>query len=114
MVLNMAPIAGVTFFLRSSRSTEGTVPDNVQFSGDDWNIPHTVTITGQQDTIADGNQVYSIMFEPSESSDKQFDQLVLDPLPVTNLDDDVSPLAKQRRTNLRPRRDPAPDAHPAR
>ncbi|HMI87139.1 MAG TPA: Calx-beta domain-containing protein [Polyangiaceae bacterium] len=114
MVLNMAPIAGVTFFLRSSRSTEGTVPDNVQFSGDDWNIPHTVTITGQQDTIADGNQVYSIMFEPSESSDKQFDQLVLDPLPVTNLDDDMSPLAKQRRTNLRPRRDPAPDAHPAR
>jgi hypothetical protein len=112
MVLNMAPTHGVSFFLHSSNAAEGTVsPSPVQFSVDDWNLPHTVTITGQQDTITDGNQVYTVVIEPAESSDPGYTGLVVEPLPVTNLDDEMSPAAKQRRSNVRLR--PAPDAHPS-
>jgi hypothetical protein len=117
MVLNMAPTAGVTFFLHSSNAAEGTVsPDTVQFSVDDWNMPHTVTITGQQDTTVDGNQVYAVVIDPAESSDVGYKEVVVDPILVTNLDDDMAPATstKQRRSNLRPRRDPTSDAHPPR
>jgi hypothetical protein len=115
MVLNMAPTHGVTFFLRSSNPAEGIAnPETVTFLDDDWNIPHTVTITGQQDTVADGNQPYAIVIDPAESSDLGYAGLVVDPLLVTNFDDEALPAAKQRRSNARPRREPAPDAQTTR
>jgi hypothetical protein len=113
MVLNTAPSQGVTFFIRSNNTAEGvTNLDRVMFSVDDWNVPHPVIITGQQDTTADGNQLYYIVIDPAESSDQGYAGLVVDPLPVVNVDDDSLPATKQRRSNARPR--PAADAHPAR
>ena len=105
VVLNRAPTAGVTFFVRSSQVAEGMVaPGIVEFTGDNWNVPQTLTITGQQDTVADGNQVYAIVFDPAQSSDMGYREFVIDPIPVINLDDDTpAALAKQRRTNTRPR-----------
>jgi hypothetical protein len=115
MVLNMPPAQGVTFFLHSSNIAEGTVsPGTLQFSVDDWNIPHIVTIAGQQDTIADGNQIYAIVVEPAESSDTNYAGLAVEPLTVTNLDDDMLPAQKQRASNVRPRRDASPHAQPSR
>ena len=117
MVLNMAPTAGVTFFLSSSQPDEGTLaPEIVHFSTDDWNVPQTVTITGQQDMVADGNQVYAIRIDPAASSDLGYEGLVVDPLSVINLDDDMPPAAllKQRRPSVKPRREPTSDAQPAR
>jgi hypothetical protein len=105
IVLNSAPTAGVTFFLSSSNASEGTVtPGMVEFTVDNWNVPQTVTITGQQDTVADGNQVYAVVFDRAQSSDAGYKDFVVDPIPVINLDDDTpAALTKQRRTNARPR-----------
>ena len=117
IVLNKAPTAGVTFFMHSSNIAEGTIsPDKVQFSTDDWNLPQTVTITGQQDTTVDGNQVYAVVIDPAESSDPGYKEIVVDRILVTNLDDDMAAASstKQRRSNVRPRRDPTSDAHPPR
>jgi large repetitive protein len=118
MVLNMAPTAGVRFAMRSSRPEEGTLTtDAVLFTVDDWNVPQTVTITGQQDTIADGNQVYAIRIDPAASSDQQgYSGLVVDQIPVINLDDDIPPpaLNKQRRPSVKPRRDSISEAQPPR
>ena len=112
MVLNMPPTQGVAFFLRSSNPAEGTInTGTVTFSVDDWNIPHPVIITGQQDNVADGNQIYHIVIDPAESSDPGYGGLVVDALVVTNIDDESLP-AKQRRSSVRAR--PATDAHPAR
>ena len=117
LVLNMLPTAGVTFFMSSSNTAEGTVsPAMVHFSTDDWNLPQTVTITGQQDMVADGNQIYAIRFDPAASSDPGYLNLAVAPISVTNLDDDVPPvlLNKQRRPSAKPRREPAAVAQPPR
>jgi hypothetical protein len=109
IVLNSAPNAGVTFFLRSNNPAEGLVsPGSVEFTVDNWNVPQTVTITGQQDTLADGNQVYAVTFDPAQSSDTTgYHEFVIDPIPVTNLDDDSpAALKQQRRQNTRPRHAP--------
>jgi hypothetical protein len=110
----MAPTAGVTFFMHSSNPAEGTVPAFVQFTTDNWNVPQPVTITGQDDTVPDGNQVYTIFFDPAESSDLGYKELLVDPLSVTNIDDDsvLAPVAKQRAPASRPRRPRTTDAHP--
>jgi hypothetical protein len=88
----------------------------VQFSVDDWNVPQTVTITGQQDTVVDGNQIYAIVFDPAESSDLGYQDFVVEQILVTNLDDDMAPAmsTKQRRPNARPRHEPTGNAHPPR
>jgi hypothetical protein len=117
VVLNSAPTAGVTFFLDSSDASEGTVaPRQLEFTTDNWNVPQTVTITGQQDTLADGNQVYAVVFDPAQSSDTLgYRDFVIDPIPVINLDDDMPvALGKQRRTNTRPRPAPQGAAQPTR
>jgi len=117
MVLNTAPTAGVTLFLHSTNPAEGTVsPVPVQFSVDDWNVPQTVTITGQQDTVVDGNQIYAIVFDLAESSDDGYKDFVVEQILVTNLDDDMAPAmsTKQRRPNARPRHEPTGNTHPPR
>jgi large repetitive protein len=117
MVLNKAPTDVVTFMLHSSNTTEGTVmPAMVHFAPEDWNVPQTVTITGQQDTSIDGNQVYAIRFDPAASSDAGYARMVVDSLSVINLDDDMPPatLNKQRRPNGKARRETSSDALPPR
>jgi hypothetical protein len=109
IVLNSAPNAGVTFFLRSSNAAEGLVtPGMIDFPVDNWNVPQTITVTGQQDTVADGNQIYAVVFDPAQSSDTTgYHEFVIDPLPVINIDDDTPvALGKQRRPNARPRHAP--------
>jgi hypothetical protein len=113
IVLNKAPTAGVTITVRSSNEAEGTAaPGTIRFSADDWNVAQTVTITGVQDTETDGNQLYLIILEPVQSSDPGYGTFILDPLVVTNLDDDMPPAPKHRPAVRTPR--PSPSAHPAR
>jgi hypothetical protein len=117
VVLNKAPTAGVIFFLQSTNPAEGTVaPSMLQFSADTWNVPQTVTVTGQQDMLADGNQPYAIVFEPAESSDMDYSGHLVNPVLLTNLDDEASPTVQTspRRLIPRMRREAPPAAHPPR
>ena len=60
--LNSQPSANVTVGLSSSNVAEGTVSTpSLTFTPANWSAPQTVTITGVDDNIADGNQTYNIV-----------------------------------------------------
>lgn len=73
IVLPAAPTANVTFTLSSSDTTEGTVsPTNITFTTGNWNTPQLITITGVNDSIADGNIAFTIDSTVATSTDLRF------------------------------------------
>ena len=90
IVLNAPPAADVTIGLSSSDDTEGTVsPTSLTFTPDNWNAPQTVTVTGVDDAVQDGNQVYTIVTAPAASSDSGYNGLDADDVTATNVDDET-------------------------
>ena len=67
IVLNSQPTADVSIALSSSDPTEGTVsPESVgfasgvvKFTGVNWNTPVTITVTGVDDVLDDGDVAYT-------------------------------------------------------
>mgnify|MGYP001275829262 CR=1 FL=1 len=90
VVLESQPTADVTIGLGSSDATEGTVlPASVTFTTADWNLAQTVTATGQDDAVADGNVGYTIATSPSTSVDSRYAGINAADVLVTNNDDDT-------------------------
>lgn len=90
IVLQSQPVADVMLAIESSDETEGTVATaSVVFSPTDWNIPHALTITGEDDAIIDGDQAYTISIGPSMSADPYYDGLVTPDVALINRDDDT-------------------------
>ena len=55
--LSSQPTANVTIGVSSSDTTEGTVsPSSLTFTSSNWNANQTVTVTGVNDSLDDGNQ----------------------------------------------------------
>src|SRR5205085_2244898 len=76
IVLNTQPTADVTIALSSNDMTEGTVsPASVTFTSADWNTPQTVTVTGVNDSLDDGDIAYSIVTAAATSADGNYDTL---------------------------------------
>ncbi|MCL4301305.1 MAG: hypothetical protein KJ077_36725 [Anaerolineae bacterium] len=91
--LTSQPLATVTIPLNSSDLTEGTVsPPTLILTALNWNVPQTVTVTGVDDTLTDGNVAYTIQTGPASSSDPAYNGLNPDDVTVTNLDNDTPPL----------------------
>ena len=66
VVLNTQPSADVTIALTSSDTTEGTVnPASLTFTAANFNVAQTVTVTGVNDDLDDGNIPYSIVTAPA-------------------------------------------------
>ena len=68
IVLASQPTADVTIALSSSDPTEGTVSPAsvgftgvVKFTGANWNTPLTITVTGVDDVVDDGDVAYTIV-----------------------------------------------------
>ena len=62
--------ANVTIGISSSDLTEGTVgPASVTFTAANWNTAQTVTVTGVDDAIVDGNIAYAILTAAATSAD---------------------------------------------
>ena len=62
VVLDTEPTADVTIGLSSSDRTEGTVaPASLTFTPANWNLAQTVTVTGADDAVVDGDVPYSIV-----------------------------------------------------
>jgi len=82
----------VKLALHSSNTKEGTVsPSSLLFTVDNtsnWAVPQTVTITGVDDTKADGLQNYQILFDPAMSSDPGYANTSPAPVNVSNADND--------------------------
>ena len=90
VTLNTQPAATVTLAIKSSDITEGTVaPETITFTTENWDTPQTVTITGQDDDIDDGDQDYHIVLTPT-SDDPDYAGLDALKMPVTNHNDDTA------------------------
>jgi hypothetical protein len=89
--LNSQPTAIVTIGLSSSNTAEGTVsPSSLSFTPANWNLAQTVTVTGVDDQVIDGNVVYTIITAPAVSTDTNYNGLNPPDVQVTNMDNDVA------------------------
>jgi hypothetical protein len=89
VVLDTQPGSDVIIGLSSSVVSEGTVsPDSLTFTPDDWNTPQTVTVTGANDVLDDGDVVYSVVTAAAISNDPAYAGQDPPDVTVTNLDND--------------------------
>ena len=83
MVLDSQPTADVTVDLTTTKAGEGTVsPTTVTFTPSNWNVAQTITVTGVDDSLADGDQPYTVVTSLARSNDLHYgsaaDPLVFD------------------------------------
>lgn len=101
IVLGSQPTANVVINLTSSNTNEGTVsPASLSFSNADWNQPQTVNITGVDDDVVDGSQVYSIITGAAVSSDLSYNGLDAADISVSNSDNDTAGITVTPTTGL--------------
>lgn len=101
VVLNSMPTAPVTIPLSSNDTTEGTVsPASLTFTSANWNIPQTVTITGVDDTLVDGNVLFSIITGLTVSADPAFNGVNPPDATVTNVDNETPNVFVKARKRL--------------
>lgn len=91
LVLTSEPTANVTLNFASNDTTEGTTAGNTRlFTPANWNVPQVVTVTGVNDAVADGNQVYAIVFSATTSTDGAYALITPSSVSVTNTDNDTA------------------------
>ncbi|MFN7982695.1 MAG: hypothetical protein U0Q11_12620 [Vicinamibacterales bacterium] len=91
IVLTSQPSANVTVGLSSNDTTEGTVsPASVTFTSANWNTPQTVTITGVDDSLDDGDVAFTIVTAAATSADAGYSGMNPGDVSVTTIDDDTS------------------------
>jgi hypothetical protein len=91
VALNSQPTADVTIGLSSSDTTEGTVsPASLTFTTANWSTPQTVTATGADDSINDGDIGYSIVTAAASSADSNYNGLDAVDVSVTNIDNETA------------------------
>ena len=91
VVLDSEPVHPVTIGLSSGDGGEGTVmPAALTFATAAWDMEQTVTVTGVDDAVDDGDQSYTIELDPATSSDSNYDGLDPADVSVTNEDNDTA------------------------
>src|SRR5262249_40731161 len=86
--LRSQPTANVTVPLASDDTTEGTVsPASLVFTPMDWASAQLVTVTGIDDTVADGDVAYGVTVGDAVSADLVYDGKFAQVVPFTNADD---------------------------
>ncbi|MBO5754318.1 MAG: endonuclease/exonuclease/phosphatase family protein [Proteobacteria bacterium] len=89
VVLKGEPTASVTIPVVSSNPKEGKVSVNqLVFKRETWNQKQSVTITGVDDQVSDGDVDYVIQLGPVQSSDSRYAGMPVSSVAVTNLDND--------------------------
>jgi len=94
VMLNNEPTALVTVGLSSNDTTEGTVsPTVVTFTNLTWNIKQTVTVTGVDDNLLDGDIAYLVITSAAVSADADYAGYDTLDVNVTNIDDELIKIA---------------------
>lgn len=77
VVLDTQPANDVVIDIASSDTSEGTTaPTAITFTLINWNTPQTVTLTGIDDNIVDGNINYNVDFVVNDAlSDDTYDSV---------------------------------------
>ena len=90
VTLAKRPTATVKINLSSSDTTEGFVlPAQLVFTTANWNVAHTVTVTGVDDLLVDGNQPFEIITAPAVSTDPAYNNLDAADVTFTNIDNET-------------------------
>lgn len=91
IVLNSQPTAWVYVPVSISDPTEGkTSTTLVAFSTATWFVPQTVTISGVNDFVDDGDIAYTVQIGPSSSPDVLYNAIDSADIALTNTDDDTA------------------------
>ncbi len=92
--LTSQPTGTVTITLAPSKTDQGSLSSlTLTFDPSDWNIPQTVTVTGLDDGLNDGDQTYQIT-GTATSTDPNYNGLIMPFVPVLNLGvDSIPPVA---------------------
>ncbi|MBM82340.1 MAG: hypothetical protein CMJ78_17380 [Planctomycetaceae bacterium] len=92
VVLNAQPDSNVVIEVVSGDAGEATVdPAVLTFTPNNWNQAQTVTVTGEDDNIDDGNVSTAITLSINDTqSDNNFDNVVDQVVDVTTVDDDTA------------------------
>jgi hypothetical protein len=70
VVLNSQPTATVTIGVSSDDPSEGSVSSaSLSFTALDWNLAQTVTVTGVNDAVDDGNVAYTVLLAAAVGGD---------------------------------------------
>ena len=90
--LGQAPSASVTVAVSSGDSTEGSVsPSTMTFTTQNWSSAQTVTVTGVDDSIQDGNVSWNVVLNPASSGDSTYNGLSNVNVAMTTSDNEGSP-----------------------
>ena len=91
-VLNTKPTANVTVPLSVNDATEVNLSKTqLVFTSANYNVPQTITVTGINDGVADGNQPFAVTFGPTVSSDPAYNALPTKVVNGTCIDVAVTP-----------------------
>ena len=91
VALESEPTGDVELDLASSDATEGAVsPSSLTFTSANWNTAQTVTLTGQDDAVADGSQDYQVTLtvDQANTADAVYDVLPVVTVYAVNADDE--------------------------
>ncbi|WP_141292903.1 DUF4347 domain-containing protein, partial [Planktothrix agardhii] len=101
VVLNSQPTANVTIPLTSSNTAEGTVDkSSLTFTAANWNVAQTVTVTGVEDLVDDGDIAYNIVTAAATSNDTNYSGVDATDVAVTNTDNDTKGITVTPTTGL--------------
>ena len=91
IVLDAQPTNDVVVLATASNDeTEATVSGSITFTSENWDTPQTVTVTGVDDDLVDGDQTYDITISIVDTiSDDEFDGVADQSVSSTTLDDDA-------------------------
>jgi hypothetical protein len=90
VTLTTPPIGNVTIPISSTNSSEGTVSaTNLAFTPANWNVPRTVTVTGVDDAVSDGNVAYSVLLGAVTSADSDYTAVNPRDVALTNVDNET-------------------------
>ncbi|MCC6271121.1 MAG: right-handed parallel beta-helix repeat-containing protein, partial [Microbacteriaceae bacterium] len=88
--LDAPPTANVTINIATSAPGEGTLSTtSLVFTPANWATPQSVTVTGVDDTLDDGDRGYIIINQPAVSTDPAYNGLDPADAGVVNFDDDT-------------------------
>ncbi len=89
IVLDVPPSSPVTLRVVSTRPEEGTVaPEVLTFLPENWNVPQTLKVFGQDDAVADGAADFAIVLTVEAGSDASFLSAPELRIPGINSDDE--------------------------
>ncbi|QDV69725.1 hypothetical protein Poly24_34420 [Rosistilla carotiformis] len=101
IALGALPLADVVIALSSSDTSEGTVsPQQITLTPANATTPRTITVSGVNDLIDDGDAEYSIITAPIVSNDPFYHGIDPDDVVVRNLDDDGTGIRLSKTSGL--------------